>query len=192
MRQSWSTTFSTLTRDYVGSLLQLFFPCSARPVVTTIYNPFTYKFPDYNGRCSASIIYPLPYSTLDRAASRPPMYESSSIYTVSYFLFMFVRRTWGQGRPDLPFGWHDGRNNKEWLTMSTVTEAQIHHIYLFPNAWKQRNLPWMYFASGVILYTYISMTYYKSLISILSRYKYVTSSHVISSFSIKKYFWKFK
>jgi hypothetical protein len=39
-----------------------------------------------------------------------------------------------------------------------------------------------------ILYTYISMTRYKSLISILSICKYATSSHVMSSFFIEKYF----
>jgi hypothetical protein len=44
----------------------------------------------------------------------------------------------------------------------------------------------------VIQYTYISITHYKSLISILSTCNYVTSSHVMSSFSIKKYFWKIK
>jgi hypothetical protein len=36
-----------------------------------------------------------------------------------------------------------------------------------------------------IIYTYISMTHYKSLISILLTCKYVTSSHDMSSFSIK-------
>jgi hypothetical protein len=36
------------------------------------------------------------------------------------------------------------------------------------------------------------MTHYKSLISILSICKNVTSSHVMSSFSIKKYFGKLK
>jgi hypothetical protein len=43
-------------------------------------------------------------------------------------------------------------------------------------------------ARGDILYTYIYMTYYKSLISILSTCKYVTSSHDMSSFFIEKYF----
>jgi hypothetical protein len=38
------------------------------------------------------------------------------------------------------------------------------------------------------LYTYISMTHYKSIISIISTCKYVISSHALSSFSIKKYF----
>jgi hypothetical protein len=37
----------------------------------------------------------------------------------------------------------------------------------------------------VILYTYISMTHYKSLISILSTCKYHTSSYAMSSFSLK-------
>jgi hypothetical protein len=39
---------------------------------------------------------------------------------------------------------------------------------------------------------YIFMTHYKSLISILSTCKYVTSSYVMSSFFIEKYVWKFK
>jgi hypothetical protein len=39
----------------------------------------------------------------------------------------------------------------------------------------------------LILYTYISLTHYKSLISILSTCKYA-----MSSFSIEKYFWNFK
>jgi hypothetical protein len=55
------TISSTPTRDYVGSLLQLFFRCSPCLVVTTIYDPFTCKFPGCNGRCSASIAYPSPY-----------------------------------------------------------------------------------------------------------------------------------
>jgi hypothetical protein len=43
-----------------------------------------------------------------------------------------------------------------------------------------------------IVYTYISMTRYKSLISILSTYKYVTLFYAISFFSIEKYFRKLK
>jgi hypothetical protein len=61
-RRSWTTTSPTPTRDYVGSLPQLFFRCSARLVVTTIYDPFIFKFPGCNGRCSASAAYPSPYS----------------------------------------------------------------------------------------------------------------------------------
>jgi hypothetical protein len=38
------------------------------------------------------------------------------------------------------------------------------------------------------LYTYISIIHYKSLILILSTCKNATSSHVMSSFSIEKYF----
>jgi hypothetical protein len=41
------------------------------------------------------------------------------------------------------------------------------------------------------IYLYF-LTYYRSLILILSIWKYATSSHVIWSFFIEKYFWKFK
>jgi hypothetical protein len=57
---------------------------------------------------------------------------------------------------------------------------------------------WFYFTSiqgflsMLILYTYIFITHYKSLISILSINKYDTSSRAISSFSIEKYYWKIK
>jgi hypothetical protein len=61
-RRLWSTTSSTPTCDYVGSLLQLFFHCSVCLVVTMIYDPFTYKFLGCNGRCSASVAHPSPYS----------------------------------------------------------------------------------------------------------------------------------
>jgi hypothetical protein len=56
------TISSTPTRDYVGSLLQHFFRCSACLVVMMIYDPFTCKFSGCNGRCSASVAYPSPYS----------------------------------------------------------------------------------------------------------------------------------
>jgi hypothetical protein len=39
-----------------------------------------------------------------------------------------------------------------------------------------------------VLYTYISITHYKSLISIISICNYATSSHAILSFSIKNIF----
>jgi hypothetical protein len=39
---------------------------------------------------------------------------------------------------------------------------------------------------------YISMTHYKSLISIFSTSKYAISSHAMTYFPIEKYFWKFK
>jgi hypothetical protein len=39
-----------------------------------------------------------------------------------------------------------------------------------------------------IIYTYIFMTHYKSLILILSTYKYSISSYAMLSFSIEKYF----
>jgi hypothetical protein len=63
-RRLWVTTSSTPTCDYVGSLLQLFFRCSARLVVTTIYNPFTCKFSRCNSRYSVNIAYSFPYSTV--------------------------------------------------------------------------------------------------------------------------------
>jgi hypothetical protein len=59
-RRSVLTTSSTPTCNYIRSLLQLFY-CLVRLVVTTIYDPFTCKFPGCNDRCSASIAYPFPY-----------------------------------------------------------------------------------------------------------------------------------
>jgi hypothetical protein len=56
-RRSWLTTSSTPMRDYVVSLLQLFLRCSAHLVVTMIYDPFTCKFTECNGRCSVSVAY---------------------------------------------------------------------------------------------------------------------------------------
>jgi hypothetical protein len=61
-RQLWSTTSSTQTRDYVESLLQLFFHCWACLVVTPNYDTFTCKFFGCNSRCCASVAYPLYYS----------------------------------------------------------------------------------------------------------------------------------
>jgi hypothetical protein len=68
-RQSWLTTSSTSMHDYVGSLipyigslLQLIFHCATHLVVTMIYDPFTCKFPECNGRCRASVAYPFPSS----------------------------------------------------------------------------------------------------------------------------------
>jgi hypothetical protein len=63
-RRSWMTTSSTPTRDYVGSLLQLFFRYSVHLVVMTIYDPFTYKFSGCNGRCNASVAYLSPYTSI--------------------------------------------------------------------------------------------------------------------------------
>jgi hypothetical protein len=59
--RSWSTTFSTSTRDYVGSLLQLFFHCSTRLVVTFHYL-LLIGIIGWHGRSSASIACPLSYS----------------------------------------------------------------------------------------------------------------------------------
>jgi hypothetical protein len=57
-RRSWSTNCSTPTRDYVGSLLQLYFRCSVRLVVTMMYNPFICKFSECNNRYSVRVAYP--------------------------------------------------------------------------------------------------------------------------------------
>jgi hypothetical protein len=57
----WSTTSSTLTHDYVGSLIQLFFHCIARLVVT-IHNFLLASFLGWHGRSSTSIAYSFPYS----------------------------------------------------------------------------------------------------------------------------------
>jgi hypothetical protein len=54
---SWLSTSSTLTCDYVGSLLQLFLRCLACSVVTVIYEPFTCKFTECNGWCRVSLTY---------------------------------------------------------------------------------------------------------------------------------------
>jgi hypothetical protein len=56
-RRSWSTTSSTPTCDYVGSLLQLFFHCSARLVVT-IYDLLLTSILGWHGRSSATVAYP--------------------------------------------------------------------------------------------------------------------------------------
>jgi hypothetical protein len=61
-RRSRSTTFSTPMCDNIGLMFQLFFRCSARLVVRTIYDPFTCKFTRCNGRCNTSVAYPLPYT----------------------------------------------------------------------------------------------------------------------------------
>jgi hypothetical protein len=53
MRQSWTTTSSTPTRDYVGSLLQLFFHCSACLVVT-IHDLLVVCILRWHGRSSAT------------------------------------------------------------------------------------------------------------------------------------------
>jgi hypothetical protein len=58
-RRSWSTTFSTPTCDYVGSLLQLFFRCSPRLVIT-IHDLLLTSILGWHSRCSACVAYPLP------------------------------------------------------------------------------------------------------------------------------------
>jgi hypothetical protein len=55
-RRSWSITSSTLTRDYVGSLLQLFFRCSAC-IVVTIHDLILASILGWHGRSSASVVY---------------------------------------------------------------------------------------------------------------------------------------
>jgi hypothetical protein len=56
-RWSWTTTSSTLTRDYVESLLQLFFRCSACLMVT-IHDLILISILGWHGRSSASVAYP--------------------------------------------------------------------------------------------------------------------------------------
>jgi hypothetical protein len=53
-RRSWMTTSSTLTRDHVGLLLQLFFRCSACPVVT-IHDLLLASILWWHSRRSASV-----------------------------------------------------------------------------------------------------------------------------------------
>jgi hypothetical protein len=60
-RRSWSTTSSTPTRDYVGSLLQLFFRCSVHLVVM-IHDLLLASILGWHGRSSASVAYPFPNS----------------------------------------------------------------------------------------------------------------------------------
>jgi hypothetical protein len=58
-----STTSSTPTRDYVWSLLQLFFRCTVRLVVT-IHDPLLVSFLGWLSRSSVSIGYPFPYNCI--------------------------------------------------------------------------------------------------------------------------------
>jgi hypothetical protein len=60
-RRSWLTTYSTLTRDYVGSLLQPFFCCTMRLVVM-IHDLLLTSILGWHGRSSISVTYPYPYS----------------------------------------------------------------------------------------------------------------------------------
>jgi hypothetical protein len=59
-RWSWSTTFSTPTRDYVGSLLQLLFHCSTHLVVM-IHDFLVASILGWHGSSSASVAYTFPY-----------------------------------------------------------------------------------------------------------------------------------
>jgi hypothetical protein len=60
-RRSRSNTSSTSMHDYVGSLLQLFFRCSVRLVVT-IHDLLLAGIIGWHGRSSASVAYPYRYS----------------------------------------------------------------------------------------------------------------------------------
>jgi hypothetical protein len=60
-RRSWSTTFSTPTCDYIGPMLQLFFHCSVRLVVT-IHDLLFIGFIGWHGRNSVNVVYLYPYS----------------------------------------------------------------------------------------------------------------------------------
>jgi hypothetical protein len=62
-RWSWSTAFSTPTRDYVGSLLQLFFRCSVHQVVM-VHDLLLTSILVWHGRSSATVAYPYPNSDL--------------------------------------------------------------------------------------------------------------------------------
>jgi hypothetical protein len=59
-RRLWSTTFSTPMRYCVGSLLQLFFRCTARLVVTIHYFLLT-SFLGWHDRYNASVAYSFLY-----------------------------------------------------------------------------------------------------------------------------------
>jgi hypothetical protein len=82
------------------------------------------------------------------------------------------------------------------LMVPTTSQAQLHRALDFIIAQMISILRSVIFINStlmglnerLILYTYISMTHYKSLISILSTYKYATSSHDLSFFSTEKYF----
>jgi hypothetical protein len=63
--RSWSTTFSTSTRDCVGSLLQLFFRCSACLVVM-IHDLLLTSILGWHCRSSVSVAYPFPYTLVLR------------------------------------------------------------------------------------------------------------------------------
>jgi hypothetical protein len=62
-RWSWSIALFTLTRDYVRSLLQLFFRCSTHLVVM-IHDLLLASILRWQGRSSASVAYPYPNSDL--------------------------------------------------------------------------------------------------------------------------------
>jgi hypothetical protein len=70
-RRSWSTTFSTLTRNYIGPLLQLFFCCSTHLVVM-VYDLLLVSFLGWHSRCSVSIAYSYPNSVI-RAVLQGPI-----------------------------------------------------------------------------------------------------------------------
>jgi hypothetical protein len=59
--RSWTTTSSTLMRDYVRSLLQLFFSCLVHLVVI-IHDLLLASIHRWHNRGSASAAYPFPYS----------------------------------------------------------------------------------------------------------------------------------
>jgi hypothetical protein len=86
-RWVWSTTSTTPTHDYVGSLLQLFFCCSAHLVVM-IHDLLLASILRWHGRCSASVAYTLSFKvetgegkkrgrshTAARGTSRPVTWE---------------------------------------------------------------------------------------------------------------------
>jgi hypothetical protein len=76
-RRSWTTTSSTLMHYYVRLLLQLFFHCSACPVVT-IDDLLLASILGWHRRSSASVTYPFPYSGI-RAVLHSSWYESCTM-----------------------------------------------------------------------------------------------------------------
>jgi hypothetical protein len=87
-RRSWSTTSSTLKRDYVGRLLQLFFRCSAHLVVT-IYDLLLISILGWHDRSSASVAYPYSYKWCIK--------DADNLVKIHLCLLPASFRSWGNG-----------------------------------------------------------------------------------------------
>jgi hypothetical protein len=85
--RSWSTTSSTPTCDYVGLLLQLFFHCSARLVIT-IHDLLLTSFLGWHGRISASVAYPYPYVSINNFQLKTQM----EMFSLAFLFFSFLSR----------------------------------------------------------------------------------------------------